>query len=512
MDRSPPTHPPSRLPSLDTVRLLIAPALVFIVAGLDRGYQTELWQHLARGRMIAETRTLVRADPFTFTVPGRPLRDNNWLSQLLYHGLFTAGDLAPIQLVNSLSLAAAVALLVRLCHRESSSPRVAGAVGVVAFLGLWQTLLIRPQSFSMLLFVALYALLHAAGRRPKLLALAPPLMALWANVHGGFAVGLMLIGVFTAPLVWRRLRHPEPPPSPSPWLACFGGCCVATLLNPYGWSVYRYAGELSSVGVARGIEEWLPPSPGTLVGATFMLSLGAVALLGLRARRVVTLRDLLLVFCFAAPACISVRMTVWWFLAAGPVAARLFTARRVADRRTSLPADNAAAPSRRAFIGVAAIAAACLGSLPWFDRYSPMMAARDSHRTEADLADLAPALNDSRVFSRMEWSNYLAWQSRGRAKVFVEGHVELYPPDVWDRFTTVNDARPGWREVLDDYRVRFLVLDQTYHAALLSEVRRTGEWLEVARRGDAVLFGRRLAPTPGTGGDVARSDPAGGDF
>jgi len=111
----------------------------------------------------------------------------------------------------------------------------------------------------------------------------------------------------------------------------------------------------------------------------------------------------------------------------------------------------------------------------------------------------------------MEWSNFLAWQSQGRAKVFVEGHVELYPPDVWDRFTTVNDARPGWREVLVGYGVRFLVLDQTYHAALLSEVRRTGGWSELARRGDAVLFAR-CSPTGATGDDVARSDPAGGDF
>src|SRR5439155_6397621 len=138
----------ARLPTIDIVRLALAPALVLIVTGLDRGYQTELWQHLARGRLIAREGTIVSADRFTFTVPGRALRDNNWLSQLLYHGLYSLGGLELVQFVNSLTLAAAVALLVRLCRKDSGSTRVAGAVGAVAFLGLWQTLLIRPQSFS----------------------------------------------------------------------------------------------------------------------------------------------------------------------------------------------------------------------------------------------------------------------------------------------------------------------------------------------------------------------------
>src|SRR5215218_4076960 len=99
MDRPNPTPAPpgpraplaDLLPTLSTGRPLLAPALVFVVACLDRGYQTELYQHLARGRLIAREASIVSADRFTFTVPGRPLRDNNWLSQLLYHALHSLG-------------------------------------------------------------------------------------------------------------------------------------------------------------------------------------------------------------------------------------------------------------------------------------------------------------------------------------------------------------------------------------------------------------------------------------
>ena len=484
---------PRWLPNLDTVRLLLAPALVFIVAGIDRGYQTELWQHLARGRLIAAERAVVSVDRFTFTVPGRELRDNNWLSQLLYHGLHEAGGLELVQAVNALALAAAVALLVRLCRRAAGgSTGVAAAVGTCAFVGLWQTLLIRPQSFSMLLFVLLYGLLDAARNRPRLLWFVPPLMALWANLHGGFAVGLVLVGIFALAELWRRLRPSRDDTDRSragPFAACGLAAFSATLLNPYGPEVYLYAGNLSALGVTRGIEEWLPPSPASLVGCAFILSVLTLGALCTVSRRSVTFRDICLLVCFALPACVSVRMTVWWFLAAAPIAARLIAAR--------LPAAGQTEP-RPSPLGSAAFAllvAACALSVPWLESISPLLLTRSPHRTETDLRAVADSLpadapSPPRVFTRMEWGNYLAWRTEGRVPVFVEGHVELYPPEVWSQFVTVNDGLPGWEAVLEGHGVRFLLLDQTYHGPLLSDVRRSGRWEERVRAGAAVLYER----------------------
>lgn len=492
--------PPARrwLPTLDTVRLVLAPALVFIVTGLDRGYQTELWQHLARGRVIAREQAIVSIDRFTFTVRGRALHDNNWLSQLLYHGLHTVGGLELVQVVNSLTLAAAVGLLVQLCRQASRSTGVAGAVGVCVFLGLWQTLLIRPQSFSMLLFVAMYALLLHVDTKPRLLWIVPPLMALWANVHGGFGIGLLLIGTFVASATASRLFNRANERRPIwRWLACLASSAVATLLNPYGWRVYQYAGNLSALGVARGIEEWMPPSFDTLVGASFIVSLVGVGILLLRSRRHVTLQDACILACFALPACMAVRMSVWWFIAAAPIAARLAGA-----AMQSLPEVDLAHRHWRAAAGaVAAIMAVCVGSLPWLDRYSPLIGiTRSAHRTESDLDRLAVALPaGTPVFTRMEWANYVSWRLEGRSPVFVEGHVELYPAETWEQYVTVNDARPGWRQVLDTYEVRFLLLDQTYHRALLSEVRRCNEWSPQAASGPAILFERRASPEHAAG-------------
>src|SRR5262249_42892518 len=58
-------------------RALLAPALVFIATSVDRSYQTDFWHHLARGRAIAETGTLVNEDLFTYTVAHQPFQDTN---------------------------------------------------------------------------------------------------------------------------------------------------------------------------------------------------------------------------------------------------------------------------------------------------------------------------------------------------------------------------------------------------------------------------------------------------
>ena len=160
--------------STDTLaRMLIAPALIFIATSIERNYQTDFWHHLARGQAIAEQGHLLDEDVFTYTVHGEPLQDNNWLTQLSYHGLYQVGGLELVQVVNSLALAGMMAVLVWLCRRACGSWLVASGLGIFTFFGLWQILIIRPQTISFLLFVLLYAVLLLADQRRWLLALAP---------------------------------------------------------------------------------------------------------------------------------------------------------------------------------------------------------------------------------------------------------------------------------------------------------------------------------------------------
>jgi hypothetical protein len=138
---------------------LLAPAVIFILTGVDRSYQTDLWHHLARGREICATGTIVSHDVFTYTVAGQAFIDNNWLTQVAGWQIYRLGGLELVQAINSLLLATTVAILVGLGVRLGASPRVAAGVSLAMVVGLSQTLLIRPQTVSMLLFATLLLVL-----------------------------------------------------------------------------------------------------------------------------------------------------------------------------------------------------------------------------------------------------------------------------------------------------------------------------------------------------------------
>src|SRR5260370_30362950 len=57
----------------------------------------------------------------------------------------------------------------------------------------------RPQLFTYLLFAAVLTILAGHNYRGSARVwLAIPIMALWANLHGGFVIGIATLGVYTA--------------------------------------------------------------------------------------------------------------------------------------------------------------------------------------------------------------------------------------------------------------------------------------------------------------------------
>ncbi len=495
------------LPTDAWVRALLAPVLVFIATALDRNYQTDLWHHLARGRAIVEDGGLLDHDRLSFTVPGKAFQDANWLWQVLFYRLYELGGLPLMQAVNSLLLAAAMALLVRLAWRRSGSLPIATAVCVLVFFGLWQVLIVRPQTFSLLLFVLLATILEAAERRRWLLALPPVLVALWANVHGAFPAGVVLVGCYAlgaalekgdAALFWSDWKRAASPflARTWPWAVCLLACAAATCVNPYGWRIYEFVLLTTRVASARRIDEWLPPGPDLLIGKAWIASLVLLVVLLAVGRRRPAWREVLLVCCFLPLACKSVRMVAWWLLVCAP----LLAAQLAALWREWRPEPNQIEPARpTVFAGMAcAVMLAAAGlSLPWLERFNPVFALPGrAHRTEADLQVMVDHLgaegHGGRVFTRFSWGEYLGWGLAPACTVFMDGRIELYPDEVWALYGAVTRGRGDWQQVLDRHGVDYLLLDTAgYHAELLPLVERSPEWRATKQQGSAVLFERR---------------------
>src|SRR5262249_17230635 len=130
------------------------------------------------------------------------------------------------------------------------------------------------------------------------------------------------------------------------------------------------------------------------------------------------------------------------------------------------PTPSAARPSLGAAALVGLIAVAVVLSLPGLAGYNPVLRAQARHaspRVEADLQAVADHLSarlpTGRVFSRLEWGEYLAWSLAPQFRVFMDGRIEIYPDDVWAQYAAVTSGRANWEELLDRYQVDALVLD-----------------------------------------------------
>jgi hypothetical protein len=487
-----PSKPAWPLPTLTWVRLAIAPVLIFIATSMDRNYQTDFWHHLARGREIATEGKLLNVDLFTFTVGGKAFQDVNWLTQLVYYQLYTWGGLELVQFANSLVLACMMFLLVCLCWWSCKKPLLAAMMGVFTFFGLWQILLIRPQTVSLLLFVVLYMLLHLACKNRRALFLVPPILAMWANVHGAFPIGLILIAAFLPAHIWDR-RHLKwqvlKNPTVRGWIICLFASFFATFVNPYGWNVYRYVSTTSSTATHRGIEEWLPPSTQVLIGIVLMISILLVMVCFAKSRRRPTALETSLIVCFLPFACSSMRMIGWWLIVISPVVCTLLAT--MIPKKSELKSQQPTMLAASFFVFLISF---CVISLPWMDQYNPLMGTiRNAHRTESDLHAIATTLQQEpagRIFSRFEWGEYFGWSLAPKNKVFMDGRIEIYPDSVWLQYCAITGGRADWEKILDQYHVNYLILDKSYHFDLLPLVEQSPLWKQVKQSGDAILFQR----------------------
>jgi len=476
------------------IRIAFAPLLAFMALATNREYLCDFWHHLARGQAIVEQRRIVNEDWFTFTVTGQPLQDVNWLTQVGYHLLYQIGGLDLVQISNALLVAAALAVVVGHAWQKSQSATVACGVGVFAFLGCWQVLTIRPQSLSLMLFAVEYLALGLAQRKRNWLYVPPLLAALWVNVHGAFPLAWVLVGIYLAAALldgWNTYGLRGIWTSEARALAyCLAATAAATLVNPYGWNVYHYVGATSSLVVQRRIDEWVRPSLHLLIGKMWLVSMIAALVIFHRSPRRLTNREALLLLAFLPIAAGSVRMVIWWFFILAPILAgsiaELLSARiRAADDDAPSWANTACA---------AMLAVAAMFCLPGLSAYNPLVTQKE--RTEWQLAaalrDLPQSTKTERIFSRLEWGEYLGCSLAGKSRVFIDGRIEIIPDHLWAEYSAITTGQDNWHEILNRYAVDCLVLDADYHArtGLLPQVELSTEWQRAGQCGPVIVYTR----------------------
>jgi hypothetical protein len=358
----------TRMPDAATARpatplrtKLLMAALALVVAAialcLNRDLNGDLYLLLFSGRYIAHHGP-VGTDPFPTIEHGQTWLNQQWLSELGFYGAERVIGTTGITILYALGIGLPLALVLAAIRRKGTV-----AMLIVAALYLPGILAIihpRAAGFTLLLFAVLVMLLVAGLRldpeaRPRataplwMLAAIPLPVALWANLHGGFIAGLLLIGLVTLGLaIDGRRGRASVPGSHVAILAAAGALAAiaATFATPLGVDIWSYILSFRNPALKLASTEWEPVTHSAPAAAFVVIAAGIAAWIWWRAPRPRSLTPALVAAGFVLFAGSSMRNLI-------------FVAPALAFQiACSLP-DRAAAPRRAivALVGCAAAAA-----------------------------------------------------------------------------------------------------------------------------------------------------------
>ncbi len=245
----------------------------------------DVWWHLQNGRLVWTLGRVPQGDLYSYTVPGARWIMQQWLLEAVMYAIEQTLGYAANVLLFGLITVSVYLLLFRLMRAAGAGrPLAVGVMGMALILDA-PTWGVRPQVVTTLFCVIFLAVLlryHCVGADRRLWLL-PPLMLVWANVHAGFTVGLLLLGAaVVGEAINRILGRPSAPLRPL--LLVTAACAGLSLLNPNGLDLWLYPlTYLSGPGgnpSLHYVQEWQPPDFRTLQSLPLLASLLALLVLG----------------------------------------------------------------------------------------------------------------------------------------------------------------------------------------------------------------------------------------
>jgi hypothetical protein len=470
---------------------------------------SDTWWHLRAGAWIVEHGEVLKTDLFSYTRYGAPWAYPGWLVEAPMYLIYSAFGAGGLNLWTALMVTLAFAFV---WGTQSGGVFLKGFVTILAAAASAVYWAARPYLITFLLAaVFLWILEGYRWRRPGAagrLWWLPLLMVIWANSHGGFAVGFLIWGVYWAAQVFgwivdgtllSRLRtivrHPGAalgdPDLRLWWVGLL--MLLAVCLNPSGPVMLLYPFKTVSIGSLQDyIQEWQSPDFHSRQAQPFiwllLLTLGAVG----ASRRRLALSDFLLVGGFAYMGLLAWRNIALFALAAPAVLTRHaaplleILGRRVGYRGVAQRKERGARRVLNWVLLIVIIFAALVkagtgasqaASTAVFQETMPVGAVEWIKQT-------SPV---GRLFNTYNWGGYLLWELP-EYPVFIDGRTDLYDDEIIDEWLEVMRAGPGWREILTGYDIDLVLVEAG--STLDRTLEQEPGWSEAYRDELAVVYQR----------------------
>jgi hypothetical protein len=450
---------------IDSLLHILTPLLVFFLSTRTPN-DNDMWWHLRAGQEMVMRHQILTTDAFSFTRIGAQWINAFWLSDIGIYGLFRLGGFFAL----TFAAACLITLIMVVIFKHSLGPTklivcliLIGSLGMSPFSG------VRPQLISFLLLAILDLELtqfkQSGKPHPWFLVL---LFVLWANTHGGFIWGFLLLGAFIVGQIFNRLMSKENALS---WnnIGKVGQwgliAALSTLINPNGITLWKLPFYTVGVSITK-ISEWASPDfhrmdmqPMLWFIFLFIIGIGF-------AKTKLDWGDALKFIGFSYLAFVSQRSIGPFIVVAIPVVSKYLTLAwndRFKDGlNINVPetyqrkSQNLSPRTAQIINGIIilALGLVVIGRAYWVSRpalvYSeyPVKAVNwvKTHKPTGSM------------FNSYNWGGFLTWELP-EYPVFIDGRADLYGDELingwWD---VVNGTEKGLK-LLDDWQIQFALLE-----------------------------------------------------
>jgi len=456
------------------VFMLLGMILIFLVA-LRPPIDPDMGWHLKDGEyLIDHNFKVAKRDIFSYTMPDFPLVMHEWVTDIIMYLVYDTAGLFALSIFFAIVTAAAFLLASFGVEARREYKIIAAILAIIASIPI---LGVRPQMINLLgLALVIFIIFRfRANPKSKIIYWFPLILAVWVNLHGGFAVGLFFIALFLAIgvvehflalillncdrnfllAIRKRIVSDLLPFDSLAKLGVFFFLSVlATLVNPYGWRVYvevfttvfdKYAKEY--------IGEWTAvtfSNPMSYQFITYLILLAILLLFSFR-RIDFTYLAIAVVFLFLAlsswrhiPLFLIVSIPLWVVIVESLVGRELLNI------------------TRKKWFLILISAAIIITVKQQFQKVIPPSFSIEKLAEQGNfpygaVAYLKANPIEGRMFNEYNWGGFLIWQYPEK-KVFIDGRMPSWRIGhykAFEEFNEITEFGEGWGEILNSYGVKF---------------------------------------------------------
>lgn len=443
---------------------------------------SDTWWHLRAGAWMVEHGELLRHDPFSLTRLGDPWIYPGWLSQIGLYWINAEWGSAGLNIFTGAMVLLAFAAVWLVMQGNPLLRAFILLLGATASGVYWSA---RPQIMTFALCGIWISLVERArAGSGKRLYFLPLLMAFWVNIHGGFAVGFILLAIYLLADLFAILQSAliDRKEIGAAWLAerasilrllsISMGCLIAAMINPHGPMILVYPFKTISIGtLQKYIAEWQSPDfhQPEMIPFAALLFLTFFCLALSKEKRLAS--DFLLLAVFGYMGLVAVRNVALFALVSMPILARhahsiLLRLPLALRGRNELPQRLTKAINL------------CLALLFTFLAAIRILSQMGGEVNQKHLRDQFPLgafefIREQKpsgpLFNSYNWGAYVLWELYPDYLSFVDGRTDLFGEALLDGYIEAWLAGPGWERLFDQWEIQLVLIETNAPLAQILE-------------------------------------------